>query len=62
MRIIDFFDKGVSDYPNNLAFVEPGSQYTYSAAYRSLREWLSEGVFRPLCAISGRNERWGFTS
>ena len=32
MRIIDFFDKGVSDYPDNLAFVEPGSQYTYCEA------------------------------
>jgi acyl-CoA synthetase (AMP-forming)/AMP-acid ligase II len=32
MRIIDFFDKGVSDYPGNLAFVEPGSQYTYCEA------------------------------
>jgi len=32
MRVIDFFDKGVSDYPNNLALVEPGSQYTYAEA------------------------------
>jgi len=32
MRIIDFFDKGVSDYPDNPAFVEPGSRYTYSEA------------------------------
>lgn len=32
MRIIDFFDKGVSLYPNNLAFVEPGSEFTYAEA------------------------------
>jgi acyl-CoA synthetase (AMP-forming)/AMP-acid ligase II len=32
MRIIDFFDKGVSIYPDNLAFVEPGSEYTYAEA------------------------------
>jgi acyl-CoA synthetase (AMP-forming)/AMP-acid ligase II len=32
MRIIDFFDNGVSVYPNNVAFVEPGSQYTYAEA------------------------------
>jgi acyl-CoA synthetase (AMP-forming)/AMP-acid ligase II len=34
MRIIDFFDKGVSDYPQNKAFVEPGSEYTYAEAAR----------------------------
>ena len=34
MRIIDFFDKGVSDYPQNKAFVEPGSEYTYVEAAR----------------------------
>ena len=32
MRIIDFFDKGVALYPNNKAFVEPGSEITYSEA------------------------------
>jgi acyl-CoA synthetase (AMP-forming)/AMP-acid ligase II len=32
MRIIDFFDQGVSLYPNNLAFVEPTSEYTYKEA------------------------------
>ena len=32
MRIIDFFDQGVSLYPDNLAFVEPGSEYTYTEA------------------------------
>lgn len=32
MRIIDFFDQGASLYPDNLAFVEPGSKYTYSEA------------------------------
>ena len=32
MRIIDFFDNGVRLYPGNLAFVEPGSEYTYSEA------------------------------
>lgn len=34
MRIIDFFDKGVSDYPQNKALVEPGSEYTYAEAAR----------------------------
>ncbi len=32
MRVIDFFDKGANLYPNNLAFVEPGSEYTYQQA------------------------------
>jgi acyl-CoA synthetase (AMP-forming)/AMP-acid ligase II len=32
MRIIDFFDQGVRIYPNNLAFVEPGSELTYAEA------------------------------
>lgn len=32
MRIIDFFDQGVALYPQNLAFVEPGSEYTYAEA------------------------------
>ncbi len=32
MRVIDFFDKGASLYPNNLAFVEQGSEYTYQQA------------------------------
>ena len=32
MRIIDFFDQGVSLYADNLAFVEPGSEYTYKQA------------------------------
>ncbi|WP_101760112.1 AMP-binding protein [Oceanicoccus sp. KOV_DT_Chl] len=32
MRVIDFFDKGVDLYPNNLAFVEPGSDFTYREA------------------------------
>jgi acyl-CoA synthetase (AMP-forming)/AMP-acid ligase II len=32
MRIIDFFDKGVSIYPDNLAFVEPGLEYSYAGA------------------------------
>ncbi len=32
MRIIDFFDNGASLYPDNLAFVEPGSDYTYREA------------------------------
>jgi len=32
MRVIDFFDKGVNVYPNNRAFVEPGSEYTYAEA------------------------------
>jgi acyl-CoA synthetase (AMP-forming)/AMP-acid ligase II len=32
MRVIDFFDKGVSLYPNNRAFVEPGGEYTYTQA------------------------------
>ncbi len=32
MRIIDFFDQGASLYPDNLAFIEPGSEYTYQEA------------------------------
>lgn len=32
MRIVDFFDKGVSLYPDNLAFVEPDSEYSYAQA------------------------------
>jgi acyl-CoA synthetase (AMP-forming)/AMP-acid ligase II len=32
MRIIDFFDQGVALYPENLAFVEPGSEITYAQA------------------------------
>jgi acyl-CoA synthetase (AMP-forming)/AMP-acid ligase II len=32
MRIIDFFDQGVSLYPNNPAFVEPGSDVSYAEA------------------------------
>jgi acyl-CoA synthetase (AMP-forming)/AMP-acid ligase II len=32
MRIIDFFDNGTSLYPDNLAFVEPGSDFTYREA------------------------------
>ena len=32
MRIIDFFDQGVRLYPDNRAFVEPGSEYTYAEA------------------------------
>lgn len=32
MRVIDFFDRGVSLYPNNLAFVEPGWEITYADA------------------------------
>jgi acyl-CoA synthetase (AMP-forming)/AMP-acid ligase II len=32
MRIIDFFDNGASLYPDNLAFVEPGSDFTYREA------------------------------
>jgi acyl-CoA synthetase (AMP-forming)/AMP-acid ligase II len=29
MRTIDFFDRGVKLYPENLAFVEPGAEITY---------------------------------
>ena len=32
MRIIDFFDQGAALYPDNRAFVDPGSQYTYREA------------------------------
>jgi acyl-CoA synthetase (AMP-forming)/AMP-acid ligase II len=32
VRIIDSFDQGVALYPQNLAFVEPGSEYTYAEA------------------------------
>lgn len=32
MRIIDFFDNGVASYPNNWAFVDDNSKYTYLQA------------------------------
>jgi len=41
MRIIDFFDKGVSLYPGNLALVEPGSEYTYTQAAQYSRRIAS---------------------
>lgn len=32
MRIIDFFDMGATQYPENIAFSEPDSKYTYTQA------------------------------
>jgi len=32
MRVIDFFDNGANGYPDNLAFVDEQSQYTYKEA------------------------------
>ena len=34
MRIIDFFDKGVDCYPENVAFVDEYSEYTYQQAHQ----------------------------